>query len=258
MGDFVLEVSNLNKSFNSEPVLKGVELSLSKGEIVVVIGPSGSGKTTLLRCINLLEIPDSGTIKLTKQVIFENGRHIKALNLSDVRQRIGMVFQQLNLWPHKSVLDNIALAPVATGKLNKHDAYKKTCKLLEEMKLLLKKDEYIGNLSGGQQQRVAICRALVMDPEVVLLDEITSALDPEIVGDILEVIESIARKGQTMIIVTHEMIFARDVADRILFLDEGKFIEEGAPEDILMYPKKPRTKEFLSRVIYSKQIKARI
>jgi ABC-type polar amino acid transport system ATPase subunit len=253
MNEKEVEVVGLSKSFNSLRVLSGLQFSVSKGEVVALIGPSGSGKTTLLRCLNLLEIPDSGVIKIGGQVLYDEGvpRHT---DLSLVRQRIGMVFQQLHLWPHKTVLGNIIEAPIATKKFPRHAAIEKARGLLEEMKLVDKQNEFPFNLSGGQQQRVAICRALIMEPDVILFDEITSALDPEIVGDVLEVMSELATKGQTMIVVTHEMIFARDVAHRVLFLDNGQFIEEGRPGEVLLNPRHERTREFLSRVIYSKQI----
>ncbi len=248
-----LEINAISKSFDSVHVLKNINISIRKGEILVVIGPSGSGKTTLLRCINLLDIPDSGTIKHKGKVIFDGAVPHK-LNMREVRQNIGMVFQHLYLWPHKNVLGNIIEATLATKKMKKKEAINIAMKLLDEMDILEKIDDYPYNLSGGQQQRVAICRTLAMDPDIILLDEITSALDPEIVGEVLEVIKNLAKKGQSMIIVTHEMTFAKDIADRIIFLDEGNILEEGIPEDILFNPTKERTKNFLSRVLYSKQI----
>ncbi len=249
MNNTILEISSLSKSFNGIQVLKNINLLVEKGEVVVIIGTSGSGKTTLLRCINLLETPESGTIKIDNQIIFDNGLK-KDIKLTDVRQKVGMVFQNLNLWPHKTVLENITITPILLGKFNKAVAQKKAVSLLSDMKLLDKKDDYTYNLSGGEQQRVAICRALIMDPDILLLDEITSALDPELVGEVLETISELAKGDRAMLIITHEMMFAREVANRVVFIDEGAFIEEGNPKDVLSRPKKERTKIFLSRVTH--------
>lgn len=249
--DNILEINSLCKSFNKHCVLDNINLCVKKGEVLAIIGPSGSGKTTLIRCINFLEIPDSGLIKFKNNIIFDNG--LKNVELTKIRQDIGIVFQSLNLWPHKTVLGNIIEAPVLLGKLTKQKAINKACSLLEEMQVLEKKDEFSYNLSGGQQQRIAICRALIMEPSILLFDEITSALDPELVGEVLGIITKLAKGGQTMIIITHEISFAREVASRVLFLDKGKFIEEGTPDEVLISPKNARTKEFLSRIIYSKK-----
>jgi polar amino acid transport system ATP-binding protein len=204
-----------------------------------------------------LEIPEAGVIRLRGQTLYQDGRII-AKRLPDVRKRIGMVFQHLHLWPHKTVLGNIIEAPTVTGKLSRAEATERARALLAEVRLLDKTGSYPASLSGGEQQRVAICRTLIMEPEVILLDEITSALDPELVGDVLEVIAGVAERGHTMVVVTHEIVFARDVADRILFLDRGQFVEEGPPERILTEPRHPRTREFLARVLYSKQMRAHL
>ncbi len=240
----MIEVYNLNKKFGELHVLKGVNTKIDKGEVVVVIGPSGSGKSTFLRCLNLLEQPSSG------EIIFE-GTSItsKENNIDKQRQKMGMVFQQFNLFPHMTVLDNITLAPIKLKGLSKDDADKIAYKLLTRIGLEDKAKTYPNQLSGGQKQRIAIARALAMSPDVMLFDEPTSALDPEMVGEVLEVMKDLAKEGMTMIVVTHEMGFAREVGDRVLFMDEGNIVEEGTPEQIFSNPQNPRTKSFLAKVL---------
>ena len=240
----MIKVENLHKYFGELEVLKGVNADIKKGEVVCVIGPSGSGKSTFLRCINLLEKPTKGEIFIDGIPVIENIKNIDSL-----RTRVGMVFQQFNLFPNMSVLDNITLAPVKVLKMNKSDAEAKAKELLERVGLAEKADTYPNRLSGGQKQRVAIARALAMNPEVMLFDEPTSALDPEMVGEVLEVMKQLADSGMTMVVVTHEMGFAREVSDRVLFMEEGIIYEEGTPEEIFGSPQKPRTKDFLSKVL---------
>lgn len=240
----MIYTKNLQKDFHDLHVLKGVNQHIKKGEKVAIIGPSGSGKSTFLRCINLLEKPNSG------QIFFE-GEEITSpkCNLNKVRQKMGMVFQQFNLFPHKTVIENITLAPVKLGVLTKEAANEKAIQLLKRVGLLDKKDVYPRKLSGGQQQRIAIVRALAMNPSVMLFDEPTSALDPEMVGEVLDVIKGLANDAMTMLIVTHEMGFAREVADRVLFMDEGIVIEEGTPNEIFNNPQAQRTKDFLNKIL---------
>ena len=240
----MIKVENLHKYFGELEVLKGVNADIKKGEVVCVNGPSGSGKSTFLRCINLLEMPTKGEIFIDGIPVIENIKNIDSL-----RTRVGMVFQQFNLFPNMSVLDNITLAPVKVLKMNKSDAEAKAKELLERVGLAEKADTYPNRLSGGQKQRVAIARALAMNPEVMLFDEPTSALDPEMVGEVLEVMKQLADSGMTMVVVTHEMGFAREVSDRVLFMEEGIIYEEGTPEEIFGSPQKPRTKDFLSKVL---------
>jgi len=240
----VIHVKDLNKSFGDLHVLKGINNNIKKGEVVVVIGPSGSGKSTFLRCLNLLEEPTSGNI------IFE-GTDItsKKNNINIQRQKMGMVFQNFNLFPHKSIMENITLAPIKVKGLSKEKAEKKAEELLERVGLLDKANNYPAQLSGGQKQRIAIIRALAMEPDVMLFDEPTSALDPEMVGEVLEFMKKLAKEGMTMVVVTHEMGFAREVGTRLIFMDDGRIAEEGNPEDIFDNPKEARTKEFLSKVL---------
>lgn len=240
----MIYVNNLEKSFGKNNVLKGVNEHIKKGEVVVVIGPSGSGKSTFLRCLNLLEVPTSG------EIIFE-GKNItdKKVDINKIREKMGMVFQQFNLFPHKTVLDNLTIAPIKVKGVSKADAEKKAKELLDRVGLLNKADAYPSSLSGGQKQRIAIARALAMDPDVMLFDEPTSALDPEMVGEVLNVMKELAKEGMTMVVVTHEMGFAREVGDRILFMDKGNIMEEGTPEEIFSNPKNPRTIDFLSKVL---------
>ena len=240
----MIRVNNLHKSFEKNEVLKGINEHIEKGEVVVVIGPSGSGKSTFLRCLNLLEVPTSG------EIIFE-GKNItdKKVDINKIREKMGMVFQQFNLFPHKTVLDNLTIAPIKVKEVSKADAEKKAKELLDRVGLLNKADAYPSSLSGGQKQRIAIARALAMDPDVMLFDEPTSALDPEMVGEVLNVMKELAKEGMTMVVVTHEMGFAREVGDRILFMDKGNIMEEGTPEEIFSNPKNPRTIDFLSKVL---------
>ena len=240
----MIRVNNLHKSFEKNEVLKGINEHIEKGEVVVVIGPSGSGKSTFLRCLNLLEVPTSG------EIIFE-GKNItdKKVDINKIREKMGMVFQQFNLFPHKTVLDNLTIAPIKVKGVSKADAEKKAKELLDRVGLLNKADAYPSSLSGGQKQRIAIARALAMDPDVMLFDEPTSALDPEMVGEVLNVMKELAKEGMTMVDVTHEMGFAREVGDRILFMDKGNIMEEGTPEEIFSNPKNPRTIDFLSKVL---------
>lgn len=240
----MIKVSNLHKRFGKLDVLKGINTDIEKGEIVVIIGPSGSGKSTFLRCLNMLEEPDQG------EVIFEGVKlNDKKCNIDEQRQKMGMVFQQFNLFPHMTILENITLAPIKLKKESKEEAEKKAIQLLKRVGLEDKAESYPNQLSGGQKQRIAIVRALAMSPDVMLFDEPTSALDPEMVGEVLEVMKGLAKDGMTMVVVTHEMGFAREVATRVMFMDQGNIVEEGTPEDIFDNPQNPRTKEFLSKVL---------
>ena len=240
----MIDVKNLTKSFGNLEVLKGVSQHINKGERVVLIGPSGSGKSTFLRCLNLLETPTSGEIVFEGQSITD-----EKCDINKIRQKMGMVFQHFNLFPNMTILKNITLAPVRTGLMNKEQAEKKALELLKRVGLEDKADSYPAQLSGGQKQRIAIVRALCMQPEVMLFDEPTSALDPEMVGEVLDVMKELAKTGMTMVCVTHEMGFAREVADRVLFMDEGKILEEGTPAEIFTSPKEQRTKDFLNKVL---------
>ena len=240
----MIHVNNLYKSYGNNEVLKGINEHIKKGEVVVVIGPSGSGKSTFLRCINLLEVPTSGNIVFEDKDITD-----KKVDINKVREKMGMVFQTFNLFPHKSVIDNIIIAPTKVKKIPKDKALDKAYELLEMVGLKDKAEAYPNSLSGGQKQRIAIARALAMEPDVMLFDEPTSALDPEMVGEVLNVMKGLAKKGMTMVVVTHEIGFAREVGDRILFIDGGKILEEGTPEEILNNPKNDRTKDFLSKVL---------
>ena len=240
----MITVNNLKKSFGSLDVLKGVNQHIKPGEKVVVIGPSGSGKSTFLRCLNLLEQPTSG------QIVFDgNDITDPKCDINLIRRRMGMVFQQFNLFPHLTVLKNMTLAPIQTGLMTKDEAEKRAMELLKRVNLVEKANVYPKQLSGGQQQRIAIVRALCMSPDVMLFDEPTSALDPEMVGEVLEVMKGLAEEGMTMVVVTHEMGFAREVADRVLFMDEGIVMEEGTPEEIFSNPQNPRTQDFLRKVL---------
>ncbi|SHD76864.1 amino acid ABC transporter ATP-binding protein [Schnuerera ultunensis] len=240
----MIEIENLNKYFGSKQVLKDINLEIEEGEVIGLIGPSGSGKSTLIRCINYLEEPTSGNIYFKDENIANSGKGI-----DKIRQQIGMVFQHFHLFPHKTVLENITLAPVLTEKLTKEKAEDKAIELLKTMDLLDKKDAYPGSLSGGQKQRIAIARSLAMDPEVMLFDEVTSALDPEMVGEVLNVMKDLAKIGMTMIVVTHEIAFAKQVADRVIFMADGKIIEQNNALDLFDNPQNLRTKEFLSKVL---------
>lgn len=240
----MITIKNLCKSFDSVEVLKDINLEIDKGQITVILGPSGSGKSTLLRCMNLLEVPTSG------EVIFEGDNLVdKKTNIDSVRQKIGMVFQNFNLFPHKTIVENITLAPVKLKKMNKEEANKKAKYLLERVGLLDKKDSYPSQLSGGQKQRVAIARALALQPDMMLFDEPTSALDPEMVKEVLDVIKELAKDGMTMVIVTHEMGFAKEIADRVIFMDEGVILEDGSPEDVFINPSNKRAIEFFDKIL---------
>lgn len=240
----MIRVENLKKSYGKKEVLKEVSTTIEDGEVVVVIGPSGSGKSTFLRCLNRLEEVNEGRI-------FYNNIEVtdKNVDIDKLRQKIGMVFQHFNLFPHKTIIENITLSPVNTGIMDKNEAQKIALELLKKMGLGDKANVYPSSLSGGQKQRVAIARALAMKPDVMLFDEATSALDPEMVGEVLNVMKELAKEGMTMVIVTHEMGFAREVSDRVLFMEEGTIYEEGKPEEIFLNPKQIRTKEFLSKVL---------
>lgn len=240
----MIQVSNLQKEFGELQVLKGVDAKIEQGEVVVVIGPSGSGKSTFLRCLNLLEEPSGGTVIFEGIPITDKGNDINKL-----REKMGMVFQQFNLFPHMTVLDNITLAPIKVKKMSKENAQDIALKLLKRINLEDKADAYPNQLSGGQKQRIAIARALAMSPDVMLFDEPTSALDPEMVGEVLDVMKELARDGMTMVVVTHEMGFAKEVGDRVLFMDDGKIVEEGSPEEVFDNPKNPRTRDFLGKVL---------
>jgi polar amino acid transport system ATP-binding protein len=239
-----LELHDIHKSFAHVEVLKGIDLEIAEHEVVCMIGASGSGKSTLLRCVNLLEPVDRGRIIVGGQELTARG-----VNVNVVRRRIGIVFQAYNLFPHMSVLANVTLAPRKALKLSRADAEARGLELLERFGLADKRDEYPDRLSGGQQQRVAIVRALAMRPNLMLLDEVTSALDPELVAEVLGVIRELAGVGMTMLIATHEMSFARDIADRVVFLDEGVILEQGTPDEIFTRPSEPRTQQFLQRII---------
>lgn len=240
----MIEIKKLGKSFGQLEVLKDITHTIHQGEVVVIIGPSGSGKSTLLRCLNLLEKPTSG------EVVFEGVSLTEAsVNIDLHRQKIGMVFQQFNLFPHKSVLENISLAPIKLNKMSPSESIAKAEQLLASVGLMDKRDAYPNQLSGGQKQRIAIARALAMEPDVMLFDEPTSALDPEMVGEVLDIMKLLAQNGMTMVIVTHEMGFAREVADRVIFMDEGQIVEMGKPLEIFENPKELRTQAFLSKVL---------
>ena len=238
----MVQLEAVRKSFGDNLVLDGIDLSVDLGEVLVIIGASGSGKSTLLRCVNLLEPVDSGRIFLEGEEITAKGA-----NVSDIRQRIGIVFQQFNLFPHLTAIDNLTLAARRIRKMPRREAERRGRELLASVGLEEKADQHPHQLSGGQQQRVAIARALMMSPTVVLFDEVTSALDPELVGEVLVVMRNLAREGMTMLIVTHEMQFAREVGDRVVFMDEGRIVEEGVPADVLDRPREERTRRFLRR-----------
>ena len=240
----MIEIKGLYKNFGELEVLKDISKTIKSGEVVAIIGPSGSGKSTFLRCINLLEIPTKGEVLI-------DGENIVAAktNVNKIRQKVGMVFQHFNLFPHKTVLQNLTLSPIKLRKISKSQAEGEAISLLEKVGLEDKKDVYPNTLSGGQKQRVAIARALAMNPEVILFDEPTSALDPEMIGEVLDVIKKLANEGMTMLLVTHEMGFARNVAKRVMFMDEGRVLEDGEPEKIFSFPEHSRTKEFLNKVL---------
>ena len=239
----MIDIENLRKSFGDVEVLKGIDLTIKEKEVVVIIGPSGSGKSTLLRCMNYLEEPTSGKVSVDGIVLDGEA------NINKVREEVGMVFQRFNLFPHMTVLDNIMLAPIKVRHITKAEAEDTARKLLARVGLADKADAYPSQLSGGQQQRVAIARALAMKPKVMLFDEPTAALDPEMVGEVLDVMRKLAEEGMTMVIVTHEMGFAREVGDRLLFVDDGRIIEQGDPKEVFEHPQEERTRLFLSKVL---------
>lgn len=240
----MIKVENLTKSFGELEVLKGINQEIKDGEVVVVIGPSGSGKSTFLRCLNLLEEPTGGKIFVDDEEITS-----KDIDINKVREEMGMVFQSFNLFNNLNIIDNITLAPTLVKKMVKEEAEKKAMELLERVGLPDKRDSYPKSLSGGQKQRIAIARALAMNPKVMLFDEPTSALDPEMVGEVLDIMKDLAKEGMTMVVVTHEMGFAREVGDRILFMDGGYIVEEGSPEEVFGNPKNERTQNFLAKVL---------
>lgn len=240
----MIEVKDLYKSFGKNEVLKGINCEIQPSEVVCIIGPSGSGKSTFLRCLNMLE-------SITKGDVIVDGNHLNdpKVNINLVRTEVGMVFQQFNLFPHKKVIENLMLAPCKVRHLSTKEARNRAIKLLEKVGLADKADQYPQQLSGGQQQRVAIARALAMEPKMMLFDEPTSALDPELVGEVLEVMKQLAKEGMTMFVVTHEMGFAREVGDRVIFMDDGVIVEEGEPDQIFTNPQSDRTKEFLNKIL---------
>ncbi|MBQ7481876.1 MAG: amino acid ABC transporter ATP-binding protein [Lachnospiraceae bacterium] len=240
----MIKVNNLRKKFDNVEVLTGITEDIDEGEVVVVIGPSGSGKSTFLRCLNLLETPDGGEVIIDGDQI-----NLPGTDVDRLRRKMGMVFQHFNLFPHLTVLENITLAPIKVNGLTSEEAEKKAMALLERVGLTEKANEYPASLSGGQKQRIAIARALAMDPEIMLFDEPTSALDPEMVGEVLDVMKNLAKNGMTMVVVTHEMGFAREVGTRLLFIDEGNVLEKGTPDEVLNDPKQERTQAFLSKVL---------
>ena len=243
--EVILTISNLSKKFGDNEVLKDISTSVTKGEVVVIIGPSGSGKSTFLRCLNFLETPTSGVVDFRGQVITKNDKeHVLDL----YRSKIGMVFQSFNLFPHLTVLENITIAPINVLGVTRTEALSRAHELLKHVGLLEKINAYPRDLSGGQQQRVAIARALAMKPEVMLFDEATSALDPELVGEVLKVMKDLAHTGMTMIIVTHEMDFAREVSDRVIFMDKGLIVEQGTPQEVFLSPKEKRTIDFIKKL----------
>ena len=244
IGEVLIEVDNLHKSFGDHQVLRGISTTISKGEVVAIIGPSGCGKSTFLRSLNLLETPTDGIIRFEGTNITD-----KSVDINKMREKIGMVFQQFNLFPNMTIKQNIMLAPVKLGKMTKDEAAKKADELLERIGLIDKADAYSKQLSGGQQQRVAIVRALAMNPDVMLFDEPTSALDPEMVGEVLSLMKQLANMGMTMVVVTHEMGFAKEVANRVLFFNDGIIQEENTPENIFNNPQNQRLKDFLSKVL---------
>lgn len=244
MSNAIISIKDLHKYFGKNEVLKGIDLDIQQGQVVVIIGPSGSGKSTFLRTMNLLEVPTKGTVTFEGVDITD-----KSNDIFKMREKMGMVFQQFNLFPNMTVLDNITLSPIKTKGIAKDEAEKKAKELLEKVGLPDKANAHPQSLSGGQQQRIAIARGLAMDPDVLLFDEPTSALDPEMVGEVLAVMQDLAKSGMTMVIVTHEMGFAREVADRVIFMDGGVIVEDGTPEEVFEHTKEERTKDFLSKVL---------
>ena len=240
----MIKIKNLEKTYGDLKVLKGISTDIKEGEVISIIGPSGSGKSTFLRCINRLEEPTHGEIDIEGENIVS-----PKVDINKIREKVGMVFQHFNLFPHKTVLENITIGPIKLKKTSQEEAEKIAISLLEKVGLADKKDVYPNKLSGGQKQRVAIARALAMNPKIILFDEPTSALDPEMIGEVLEVMKDLAREGMTMIVVTHEMGFARTVANRVFFMDQGTILEDGSPKEIFENPKEERTKEFLDKVL---------
>lgn len=240
----MIKVDKLEKHYGNLHVLKEIDVHIKQGEVVAIIGPSGSGKSTFLRCLNRLEIPTKGVIKIEDINIVD-----KETDINEIRRNIGMVFQHFNLFPHKTVLENLTLSPIKVKKISKEDADIKALQLLKKVGLEDKASNYPNQLSGGQKQRIAIARALAMEPNIMLFDEPTSALDPEMVKEVLDVMRDLAKDGMTMVVVTHEMGFARSVADRVLFMDQGKVLEDSAPEEMFENPKNNRTKEFLDKIL---------
>ena len=238
----MIEIKKLYKSYGDNEVLKGINQTVNEAEVLCIVGPSGSGKSTMLRCINLLEVPTSGEVYI-------DGELVTSKNINEIRTKMGMVFQNFNLFPHMTVLENVTCAPIHVKGVSKTDAEAKAMELLTRVGLDNKANAYPRSLSGGQQQRVAIARALAMDPEIMLFDEPTSALDPEMVGEVLDVMKDLAKEGLAMIVVTHEMGFAKEVADKVIFMDEGVIVEQGTPEEVLVNPSEERTKNFLSKVL---------
>ena len=238
----MIEIKKLYKSYGDNEVLKGIDQTVSEAEVLCIVGPSGSGKSTMLRCINLLEVPTSGEVYI-------DGELVTSQNINEIRTKMGMVFQNFNLFPHMTVLENVTCAPINVKGVSKADAEAKAMELLTRVGLDNKANAYPRSLSGGQQQRVAIARALAMDPEIMLFDEPTSALDPVMVGEVLDVMKDLAKEGLAMIVVTHEMGFAKEVADKVIFMDEGVIVEQGTPEEVLVNPSEERTKNFLSKVL---------
>jgi len=238
----MIEIKKLCKSYGNNEVLRGIDQTVSESEVLCIVGPSGSGKSTMLRCINLLEVPTSGEV-------FIDGELVTNQNINEIRTKMGMVFQNFNLFPHMTVLENVTCAPINVKGVSKAEAEAKAMELLTRVGLDNKASAYPRSLSGGQQQRVAIARALAMDPEIMLFDEPTSALDPEMVGEVLDVMKDLAKEGLAMIVVTHEMGFAKEVADKVIFMDEGVIVEQGTPEEVLVNPSEERTKNFLSKVL---------
>lgn len=243
----MIEIKGLHKSFGNHEVLKGIDLKVEKGEVVVILGPSGSGKTTLLRCLNFLEQPDDGEITIGNTRV--NCNHVSKKEILEIRRNTAMVFQLYNLFKNKTALENIMEGLVVARKIPREEAEKTSRQILAKVGLLEKWDAYPSQLSGGQQQRVGIARALALNPEAILFDEPTSALDPELVGEVLGVMKKVAREGLTMIVVTHEISFARDIADRVIFIDGGVIVEQGPPAEILFHPREERTKQFLKRIL---------
>ena len=245
----IVSVRKLAKSFGSNRVLNGIDMDVQPSQVIVVIGPSGSGKSTFLRCLNGLETAEEGTVRICGHALVDNGRMIDENGLNRIRRDVGMVFQSFNLFPHLTVLENVTLAPRSLARVSPAEAESEARALLAKVGLGHKADVYPGTLSGGQKQRVAIARALAMHPQVMLFDEPTSALDPELVGEVLAVMRDLAKSGMTMIVVTHELGFAREVANRVVFMDQGQVVESGTPDQVLSRPQQPRTQEFISAVL---------